>query len=76
VLVLFAGVLKWAACFWAFRSDPDEAFVMVSAGLYHTPAITSSGRAVCWGAKVDGQVSGIPKFNFEVQNVHFAKVFA
>jgi hypothetical protein len=40
--------------------DPDEAFVMAPAGGQHLAAITSSGRAVCWGVDEDGLVSGIP----------------
>jgi len=35
----------------------------ISAGVYHTAAITSMGRALCWGCDDCGQVSEIPELN-------------
>ncbi len=39
---------------------PDVSFVIKSAGMYHTAAITSSGRSVCWGDDDDRRVAGVP----------------
>ena len=36
---------------------------MISAGWNHTAAITSMGRALCWGCDDNREVSGIPELN-------------
>jgi len=45
------------------EENADETFVMISAGGNHTAAITSMGRALCWGRDGDRRASGIPELN-------------